>query len=120
LASLSVHLPGASLDPPHRDACWRFSTVVTPPPVHTVTVQVLADETAKPIDMAEVRLGPYRAMTAATGEAQIRLATGRYDLHIWKVGFEAQARVVAIGGDAVIRIDAAIVPEENADRAWRG
>jgi hypothetical protein len=45
---------------------------------------------------------------------------GRYQLHIWKVGYYAAPQAVDVDGDMLIEIAAVIVPEENVDRAWKG
>jgi hypothetical protein len=115
IASLSVHLDGTGASP----SSSRFNVVVTPPPEHTVTIQVVIPETGKPLASAEIRLGAYRAVTNAAGEAKIRVAAGGYDLRVWKVGFDAPATHMEVGSDAIVRLEAVIVPEENADRAWR-
>lgn len=119
LATLSVRLRGSNLDPPHRDGVSRFSIMVTPPAALTVTVEVAVKATASPLADAEVRLGAHRAITAASGRTEVRLAKGRYNLHIWKVGFDAPPTTIDIDGDVTLRVEAEIVPEENADRAWR-
>jgi hypothetical protein len=49
----------------------------------------------------------------------MRVAAGGYDLRVWKVGFDAPATHMEVGSDAIVRLEAVIVPEENADRAWR-
>jgi hypothetical protein len=115
IASLSVRIDG----PGAAQSTSRFNIMVTPPPAHTVTVQVIIPETGKPLAGAEIRLGAYRAVTDAAGEAKIRVAAGRYDLRVWKVGFDAPPTHMEVGDDAVVRVEAVIVPEENADRAWR-
>lgn len=119
LAFLSVRLAGADGTPQQRDATARFAVMVVPPPAHTVTIRVVAQETAAPVAGADIRLGPYRATTAASGEAQLRVAAGEHQLHVWKVGYDAAPRAVTVDRDTAIEIAAAIVPEENADRAWR-
>ena len=120
MAALSVRFAAAGLAPPHRDAAAQFVVMVVPPPEHTVTIQVVAQQTAAPIGGAEIRLGPYRATTAASGSAAVRVPKGRFDLHIWKAGFDAAPRPVAVDGDAAVKVEAAILPDDNADRAWRG
>jgi hypothetical protein len=50
----------------------------------------------------------------------LSFAAGRYELRFSKVGFDAPATTIGIDGDRLLRLEAVIVPEENADRAWRG
>jgi hypothetical protein len=118
LASLSLRLDTAALRPPHRDATAAFAVMVVPPPQHTLTIRLAAQE--NPIADAELRLGAYRARTDASGRAELRLPKGQYDLRIWKVGYEAPARVLDIDGNMFVEIAAVFVPEENVDRAWKG
>jgi hypothetical protein len=115
VASLSVRLDGVDA----AQSSSRFNVMVTPPPAHTVTIHVIIPETGKPLAGAEIRLGAYRAVTDADGEAKMRVAAGGYDLRVWKVGFDAPATHMEVGSDAIVRLEAVIVPEENADRAWR-
>lgn len=118
--AMSVLFHGAELAPAHGDAAWRFSAVVVPPPEHTVTIALVEQETGAAIANADIRLGAHRATTAASGQAELRLAKGQYDLQIWKVGYVAPLRSVAVAGDALVEVRAVIVPEENVDRAWKG
>jgi hypothetical protein len=120
MTPFSVRCGGADLDPAHRDGTSRFSVVVTPQPQHVVTIEVVTNGTAAPVPCAQVRLGPYSAETDAAGRAALRVAVGRYELRFWKVGFDAPATTIGIDGDRLLRLEAVIVPEENADRAWRG
>jgi hypothetical protein len=120
LLPLSLRLAATGLNPPHGEATYRFNVMVTPRPEHTLAIQVVTKETAAPIGDAEVRLGAYRATTDRSGEARLPVAKGRYDLRVWKVGYDAPPIPVEVGGDMAIRVEAVTVPEENADRAWRG
>ena len=75
--------------------------------------------TETPIADVQVRLGPYRGETDETGSAKIEVPKGRYDLNIWKVGFEAPPRILDIEADLAVAIEAAIVPEEDPDAIWK-
>ena len=68
----------AELDPPHRGAASPFSVAVVERPEHTLTVKVIAKDDRVPIEDAQIRLGPYRATTDASGRAEVRIAKGRY------------------------------------------
>lgn len=120
IAAMTAHFSGAGLQPPHADASAQFSLAVVKAPDHMLTVKVVETGSAKPLADAYLRLGAYRATTDQTGSATLRVCKGRYRLHIWKVGYDAPAIAVGIDGDTAVQVDAAIVPEENVDRAWKG
>lgn len=120
LLSFQARFRGGELVPPHRDARFRFAVMAVPPPQHTVMVAVVAKETSHPIAGAEIRIGSYRGLTGPSGCAAIPLAKGDYDLRVWKLGFDALPARLHVENDAAVRIEADTVPEENADRAWRG
>jgi hypothetical protein len=50
---------------------------------------------------------------------KIALPKGRYELRVWKVGFEAPPRPVEVGADAFVEVEALAVPEEDPDARWR-
>lgn len=118
--SLSAQVKGDTLSPPHRDGSFAFNVVVTPPPDHTVTVEVVAQETGAALEGTEIRLSAYRATTDASGKAALRVAKGCYDLHSWKTGYEAPPLQVEVDEDVTVRVESAKIPEENVDRAWKG
>jgi hypothetical protein len=120
LTPYATRLEASGLVPPHRAAEATFAVMVVPPPEQTLTVRLVAQETGSPIAQADIRLGPYRATTDAAGRAELRLPKGQYDLRIWTVGYDAPPCLVDIDDDAVVEIAAVTVPEENADRAWKG
>ena len=117
----SVGGPSApELESSHREASAvvRFSTVG--PPEHTVTVQVVRDDTKDPIDKVAVRLGIYRASTDERGLARFELPSGEFDLIARKPGFETDPETVEVMGDLEVRIEARYVPQTNPDdeRIW--
>jgi hypothetical protein len=120
IATVTAHFSAAGLQPPHTDASAQFSFAVVKAPDHTLTIKVIETESAKPLADAHLRLGPYRAATDHNGAATLPVCKGPYQLHIWKVGYDAPATAVDINGDTVMRVEAVIVPEENVDRAWKG
>jgi hypothetical protein len=120
LTSYSARLESSGLVPPHRAAEATFAVMVVPPPEQTLTIRLVAQETGSPIAQADIQLGPYRATTAESGRAELRLPKGQYELCIWKVGYDAPPRMVDIDDDGLVEVTAATVPEENADRAWKG
>ena len=108
-----------SLDLPHDASGTSFSVAVVPPPEHVLRVKVVEQASCAPVPDVELRLGAYRGTTGEAGLAQIALPKGRYELHVWKVGFEAPTRTIDIDGDALVQIEASVVPEEDPDARWR-
>jgi hypothetical protein len=120
VATLTAHFSASALTPPHTDASARFSLAVVRAPDYTLAVKIAETDSAKPIADAQLRLGAYRAVTDASGTAVLRVCKGDYQLHIWKVGYDAPATAVTVNDDTTIQVDAVVLPEENADRAWKG
>ena len=114
--ALTAHFGGEDFQEPHEPASSAFSVNVVAPAEHTLTVTVASG--GAPLADAVVRLGPYRAPTDASGTAKVRLARGRYDLVVWKTGYEMQTTPVAVEADASIAVATEPVPEENADAVW--
>ena len=85
-------------------------------PEHTLTVKVAAD--GVPVEDAIVRLGPTRATTDASGVAAVKLAKGRYELVVWKAGYDAPVTPLTIDADAFVQIDARALPEADPDAVW--
>ena len=112
----SVRLDASELDPPHADATASFSTAVVAPAEHTVTVRVMADE--RPIESAEIRLGPHRATTDVSGTAEVRIGKGRHELAVWKAGYEVPVTPVEVRADAVIEVAAVPLPDDDPDAYW--
>jgi hypothetical protein len=119
VATWTVRFAADGLDLPHEGADTAFSTAVVPPPEHRLTVKVIEQATAKPLAAVELRLGAYRGTTSASGTAEIALPKGRYQLHVWKAGYDAPPRPVEIGADAFVEVTAAVVPEEDPDARWK-
>ena len=120
LHALSADFDARDLDPPHAGASFRFDVMVVEPPEHSVTVKVTDKETAGPVEDAHVRLGPHRAITGASGLAEMRTAKCRFDLRIWKAGYDAPVVAVDIDGDTFVRVEVTAIPEEDPDARWTG
>jgi hypothetical protein len=117
--SWSVEFDAAALALPHQGSSSRFSIAIVDPPEHRLTVTVVAQETASPIENAHVRLGAYRATTDGTGVAVLMLPKGPYDLSVWKSGYEAPTASIVIDADLAVEIAMTPIPEENPDAAWQ-
>jgi hypothetical protein len=116
--SWSVKFAAAELALPHRGASSRFSIAIVRPPEHKLTVKVIEQKTATPIENAQVRLGAYRAATGGSGLAELMLPKGSYDLNVWKSGYEAPTTPIAIDADLTVQVVIAAVPDENPDAGW--
>ena len=103
----------------HDGAASSFTVAIVKPPEHTLTVTVTAKESATPVAQADVRLGPYRATTGPSGQAELRIAGGAYELHVWKAGYEMPTRGLDIRADTSVEIEAVTVPEEDPDARWK-
>jgi hypothetical protein len=119
VATWSVRFEPSELDLPHDVAATSFSFAIVRAPEHLLKVKVVEHATAEPIADVELRLGAYRGTTDRSGLAEIALPKGRYELHAWKVGFDAPPQPVEIAADAFVEIAAVIVPEEDPDARWK-
>ena len=117
--SWSAQFEASSLELPHDGTSSTFSVVVVRPPEHKLTIKVIEKDTANPIDEAVVRLGAYRAETGRAGLAEIRMPKGRYELHVWKAGYDIKPTTLDLQDDASIEVEALIVPEEDPDAIWK-
>ena len=113
---LAAQFDGAGTEAPHANAVAPFSVAVVARPEHTLTVKITSGGT--PIEEAYVRLGPHRAMTNASGVAALKLAAGRYELQVWKAGYDTPVTPIDIAGDAAVEVAAIAQPDENPDARW--
>ena len=59
-----------------------------------------------------------RATTDAAGVATVKLAKGRYELVVWKAGYDIAPVPLAIEADAAVAIAARALPEHDPDAIW--
>ncbi len=116
--SWSVRFEPTELELPHDGTAFNFSVAIVKPPEHRLTIKVIESASAAPIEDAQVRLGAYRAATDRSGQAEIEMPKGSYNLTVWKVGYEAPATTVEVNADSTVEIAILAVPEENPDAAW--
>jgi len=117
--SWSVEFAAADVTLPHQGSSSRFSIVIIDPPEHRLTIKVVDQETASPVENAQVRLGAYRAATADSGLAELMLPKGSYDLTVWKSGYEAPTTAIKVDADLAVEVAITPLPEENPDAAWQ-
>jgi hypothetical protein len=119
LFAWSVEFSANELDIPHEGTSSKFSLVIAKPPQHRLTVKILDKDAAVPVEDAQVRLGAYRAVTDPAGLAEVRLPKGKYDVIVWKAGYEAPATALEVDADATIAVEVLKLPEENPDDVWK-
>jgi len=120
----SVRFEASELDLPHDSAAAQFGIAVVPAPQHVLSVRVIEQATAAPVADAELRLvepelGAYRGTTGPAGLAEIALPKGRYELNVWKAGYQAPPRPVEVATDAFVQVEALLVPDEDPDARWK-
>lgn len=98
--------------PPHIAASSSFGFVVVESPDHQITVNVVEEASGRPLANVWIRVGPYQAETDEAGRAAVHVATGRYELTVWKPGYKAPGRAIDVTGDLTVDVVAAEVPEE--------
>jgi hypothetical protein len=103
----------------HDGASTSFTVAVAKPPEHTLIVRVVARDTGEPIAGADIRLGAHRAITGASGLAELRIAGGTYELHVWKAGYETPPTALEIRADTFVEVEAVALPEEDPDARWK-
>jgi len=113
---LAARFDVVELDEPHAGVSSPFNVSVVAKPEHTLTVKVVAD--GMPVEEAIVRLGPTRASTDASGVAAVKLAKGRYELVVWKAGYDTPVTPLRIDADASVQIDARVMPQADPDAVW--
>jgi hypothetical protein len=115
----SVTFAAPDLALAHHGSSSRFSIAIVDPPEHRLAVKVVEQDTATPVENAQVRLGPYRAATDGSGIAEVMLPKGSYDLNVWKSGYEAPTTAITVDADLAVDIVLTPVPEENPDDRWQ-
>ena len=99
----------------HAAATAAFSFRAVSPPEHRVTVRVVDRDAETPLCGAEVRVGVYRGTTDASGQAQVEVQAGSYDLYVRKAGYAPHTDSVEVSGDVALRVAAAPVSEVDPD-----
>jgi hypothetical protein len=117
--SWSVEFAAADLALPHQGSSSRFSIAIVDPPEHRLTIKVVEQETASPVENAQVRVGAYRAATGGSGFAELMVPKGSYDLNVWKSGYEVPTAPIVVDADLAVEVAIAPMPEENPDAAWQ-
>jgi len=117
--SWSVEFAATDLALPHQGSSSRFSIMIVDPPEHRLTVKVVEQEAAVPVENAQVRLGAYRAATGGSGLAELMVPNGAYDLNVWKSGYEAPTASLVVKGDLAVEVAITPIAEDNPDAVWQ-
>lgn len=96
----------------------RFSVAAAPKPEHSLTVKVAEQSTAAALEGVEIRLGPFHARTDKTGQAELRVCKGEYQLQLWRTAHIALPKPITIDGDASVALTMVHVPEDHPDARW--
>jgi hypothetical protein len=95
-----------------------FSVVTADKPGHTLTVTIAEQDSKEPLGGVEIRLGPFHAHTGKDGRAELRIASGAYQLQLWRTAHLAQPTPVTVDGDKTLSLTMLHVPEEHPDARW--
>lgn len=110
--SWTVRFPAAGITPPHEDSWAACTFRVARPPEAVVTIEIVAKDTALPVEDVEVRLGAYEVFTDVCGAACVAVPHGTYSVGIRKDGFKAAPITVDVRNDVTIRVDALTAPTQ--------
>jgi hypothetical protein len=87
-----------------------FSARVSRPAEHTVTIAVTAGDSTLPLGDAEVRVGPYQAVTDERGIATIAVPSGTYGIGIRREGYAASPLTLDVRENFAVAVPALVVP----------
>lgn len=109
------------LETPHREASYKFGFSSAERPEHTVTVEVVDQETEAPVANARVMLRPYSSRTDESGMATLAAAGGEYKLDVTKEKYDTFATTVTVTGDASIRVELepSLYREDYRGNLWK-
>ena len=86
-------------------------------PEHTLTVKVASG--GMPVEEASSASGPIAPPPTHPGTAAIKLAKGRYELVVWKAGYDTQPTPLDDRRGCLRRmIEARALPQDDPDAVW--
>jgi hypothetical protein len=103
---------------PHEPAQFEFTFAAVRQGDHKLTVTVVDKETGVPIENGHVRLGYHRAVTDASGVAELSIPAGNYELTTWMTAHETKPMPIEVKEDLMLRLEADPVPEEDPAAMW--
>jgi hypothetical protein len=119
LCTWTADFSADGLDLPHEGATSAFSVAIVRPSEHRLAVKVIEKDSGNPLEEALVRLGAYRAETGRTGCVELGMPKGRYELQIWKAGYDIKPVMLDLDRDVSVEVEALAVPEEDPDAIWK-
>jgi hypothetical protein len=103
---------------PHAPGSFPFSVRVVSAPECEVTVEAIDVDKQAPVKGAHVLLHPYRAFTDEDGIARVKVAKGRYTLHVSGFKYIAWQDVIDVAGDVRARAELALPPPGSQDYGY--
>ncbi len=119
LTSWSARFGATDSELPHNAAMAGFGFTTVPPLEHKLTLKFVEQETEKPIENVQIRVGPFRSATDESGVAELSMPRGSYEMSVWHPKWETPDRTVEVSEDATLQIQATPVPEDDPDAMWR-
>ena len=114
--TLAVRFEAAELDEPHDGASSPFNVSVV------CEARAYADGDGRrgrrPGRRRHRPARPVSRHHRRGGRGAAHLAKGRYELVVWKAGYDAPATPLTIDADAAVQIDARALPEDDPDAVW--
>jgi hypothetical protein len=100
--------------PSHPGAASVLRFVVSRPPEHQLTIEVVEKGSGQPVGGVELRVGRFRAATTHAGVALVHVPGGVHGVSAWKAGYELLSTTIDVAGDATVRLEvaAALRPEQ--------
>lgn len=98
----------------HAGAASVLRFVVSRPPEHQLTIEVVEKGSGQPVGGVELRVGRFRAATTHAGVALVHVPGGVHGVSAWKAGYELLSTTIDVAGDATVRLEvaAALQPEQ--------
>ena len=85
--------------------------VVSRPPEHRVTLEVIEKGSGVPLAGVDLRVGRFRAATSDAGIALVEVPGGTYEVSAWKIGYDMLSSTAHVAGDTTIHLEVAVAPE---------
>ena len=76
-------------------------------------MEVIEEGTNTPIEATEVRLSAFRTRTNEKGIATLEVPKGKYQLNVWKMGYQHVTRSVEINDDESVKVELPLEPEPS-------
>ena len=118
MRSWSVRLLAIESGLPHAESMASFSAPSVKPPDCRLKITFTDKDTDMPIKGADVRLGPFHAITDALGRAELAIPGGCYDVNVWHCDYEVLPVNVQIDDDVTLQLRGIPVPEEDPSARW--